>query len=75
MPRRFTTQPTPKVTDADVWRVVNRDFPQQLDFGKVMALLEQCRVVEAVRTRLAILKLANGDMDKIVYYLAAACDD
>lgn len=74
MPRRFTSQPTPTVTDADVQRVVKRDFAPQ-SCGKVLALLEQCRVVEAARTRLAILKLADGDMAALVHFLAVACDD
>ncbi len=74
VPRRFTSQPTPTVTDADVRRVVKRDFSPR-SFDAVLALLEQCRAVEAARTRLAILKLADGDMDELVYFLSVACDD
>ncbi len=69
MSRQFTTQPIPKVTEVDVQRIVRRDFPPQA-VAKVLSLLEQCRVMEADRTRLAILKLANGDLDELVHFLA-----
>lgn len=71
-------QPTPEVTRSDVERIVRRDFlPEQ--FNTVMSLLDeygpeawQC---ERARVRLAALKLADGDLQKLRHQIASAkCD-
>jgi len=72
------TQPTPDVSAADVERIVKRDFPPE-QVAAVLAALEECGKEkwqrEADRVRLAILKLANRDLQKLRYWLEAAkCD-
>ncbi len=60
-------QPIPLVTDADVERVARREFTDRADH--VLTLLRTYGVEdwerEAPRVRVAILKLANGDMDRV----------
>ena len=64
----------PELKQEDVERIVRRDYPPNL-FDSVMNLLEgyaDKRGSEALRTRLAILKLANGDYRRINVYLDMA---
>ena len=68
----------PELTQEDVERVVRRDYPPDM-FGHIMNLLEDYGdkggQPESLRTRLAILKLANGDYRKIGVYLDLAMYD
>jgi hypothetical protein len=59
------TQPVPKVTDADVERIVRREFPDRT--SQVFAMLEEYGQEpwhrEVQRVRVAALKLAAGDFE------------
>lgn len=70
-------QPTPNVTQADVERVVRRDFPPER-VAEVLAMLEEYGPVEyrePERVRLAVLKLAAGNLERLRYELEGAkCD-
>lgn len=72
------TQPVPEVTDADVARIVRRDFSPDLQ-AEVLAALATYGAKswhrEPVRVRLALLKLANGSPDKLRQNLATADTD
>ncbi len=61
-------QPVPRVTAADIERVVRRDF-QQAQVEEVLAMLAEYGTEiwhkERERVRLAALKLANGDLAKL----------
>ncbi len=61
-------QPVPKVTAADVERIVRRDFPAER-YDEVMGVLRRYGTVdyerEPDRVRLAILKLAGGDFSRL----------
>jgi len=62
------------VTAADVERIVQRDFPPGQVVG-VLAALEEYGDREADRVRLAVLKLADRDLQKLRYWLEQAkCD-
>jgi hypothetical protein len=70
-------QPVPNVAPADVERIVRRDFPEQVEH--VMEILRDYGAEdsqrEVDRVRLAILKLANGDLQKLRQQLnVAKCD-
>jgi hypothetical protein len=74
----MSTQPTPTVTNADVERIVRRDFPAAR-VEEVLAMLEEYGGEEwhreAPRVRLAVLKLAEGRMDRLRYEIEGAkCD-
>jgi hypothetical protein len=74
----MTRQPTPTVTDADVERIVRRDFPTAI-FDDVLAMLHEFGTEqwerEAPRVRLAALKLAAGDIKGLRYAIGLAkCD-
>jgi hypothetical protein len=64
----MTPQPVPEVTPADIDRVVRRDFAAA-DQAAVLALLETYGTEdyerEAVRVRLAALKLAHGSLAEL----------
>ncbi len=64
----MSSQPTPKVTGADVGRVVCRDFPAD-NVKQVLSILGEYGVEswhrESDRVRLAVLKLAAGNMERI----------
>jgi hypothetical protein len=62
------------VSPSDLARVIRRDFPAEEQAG-VTALLDTYKNNEAVRVKLAILKLAAGDVQKIRHYVAAASTD
>ena len=61
-------QPVPRVTAADIERVVRRDFPEA-QVADVLAMLAEYGTEiwhkERERVRLAALKLANGDVGKL----------
>jgi hypothetical protein len=74
----MTTQPTPSVTDADVERVVRRDFPPER-VPEVFDLLNQYGIEswqrEAHRVRLAALKLSAGSIERLRYQIESAKRD
>ena len=64
-------QPTPEVSDADVERVVRRDYaPAHVD--TVLALVAEVEVREQPRVVLACLKIAAGNLDRLRGELANA---
>jgi hypothetical protein len=64
----MTSQPVPQVSQADIDRVVLRDFPAA-DRAAAMAALEEygteSHEPESVRVRLAALKLAGGSLAEL----------
>jgi hypothetical protein len=71
-------QPVPKVCDADVERVVKRDFLPEEGFAVLSALEEYGKKDwhrEVPRVRLAILKLASGSREKLREAIAGADRD
>ena len=67
-------QPIPSVTAADVDRIVARDFPPgQRD--EVHRLLATLGANAKPRLQLAILKLARGELARVVSHLAMAKRD
>ena len=71
-------QLAPKVSRADVMRIVQRDFPQ-LPETDVLAVLDRYGTSdwqrERDRVQLAALKLANGDFDALREHVDVACSD
>jgi hypothetical protein len=71
-------QPVPKVDDADVERIVRRDFPPA-EQSSVMEILarygESDGMIPPPRVRLAILKLSGRDSQKVERYVADALID
>ena len=67
-------QPIPKVSNDDVKRIVNRDYPQNLYFT-IMGILEEYGSEswqrEEYRVRLAALKLAHGDIEELKRFIGA----
>ena len=67
-PQPIPTQPVPRVTAADVERVVRRDFPAD-EYSAVMATLSEYGTgkwhPERLRVRLAALKMADGSLQKL----------
>ena len=61
-------QPTPKVSRADVERVVRRDFPPDA-FSEMLQVLDEYGATdhqrEKARVQLAVLKLASGSKEKL----------
>jgi len=71
-------QPVPKVTDADVARVVQRDFalPDQDEAMAQLAMYgNEGWQREAPRVRLAILKLSEGSLERLGPNVETACRD
>jgi len=71
-------QPIPKVTEDDVMRVVRRDFPSQ-HIDEVLAVLarygEGDGSADVSRVRLAVLKLAAGNLERLRKQVETArCD-
>lgn len=65
----MTRQPVPKVTDEDVRRIALRDFGQdrvKLALSILEEFGKQSWNEPSPRVRLAILKLANGDLDRLL---------
>ena len=74
---RDVTQPIPGVTEADVQRVLQREFVVD-DVARASLLLEGYEAPNggaASRVRLAILKLAGGDLDRLGPLVDAANRD
>ena len=72
-------QPIPKVTDADVERIAVRDFGNA-QLSQVMEILQEYGKQEwnrpgGPRVRLAILKLANGDLEQLSMHTKIAIQD
>jgi hypothetical protein len=71
-------QPVPEVTKADVTRVIRREFPNHNE-DEIKALLARYGrrrwEAEPERVHLAILKLSDGDFEKLRMNLEIACDD
>ena len=72
------TQPVPKVSENDVVRVVQREFPST-KFETVMLVLNEYGTEdwhhEAHRVRLAVLKLATGNLEVLRREIEVAkCD-
>jgi hypothetical protein len=67
-------QPTPEVSDADVERIVRRDFPVA-DVDRILTLAAQVDVRERQRVVLACLKLAAGNVEKLIGHFAEAARD
>ena len=65
----MTRQPVPVVTDEDVKRIAVRDFGEG-QLSLVMSILEEYGKQEwnspSPRVQLAILKLANGNLDRLL---------
>ena len=57
-------QPTPEVSDADVERVVRRDYASA-DVDTVLQLVAEVEVREKPRVVLACLKIAAGNLDRL----------
>ena len=78
MSRPDMIQPTPVVTAADVERIVRRDFPSERA-AEVVAVLSEYGTEswqrEPDRVRLAVLKLAAGNMEKLRQGIETAKQD
>ena len=76
--RRSVHQRIPDATEGDVQRIVRRDFAHE-QFGTVMSVLDEYAKGgfrrECSRVQLAILKLANGDLEAVRRYFTAANRD
>jgi hypothetical protein len=66
----------PRVTAADVVRIVDRDFPPE-DRAAVLRLIEQCSedLAPGPRTQLAILKLSAGKLEHVQLHVEVARRD
>jgi hypothetical protein len=73
-----TPQPHGTYTEADLERVVSRDFPPA-SIPSVLALLarygDEDWQREALRVRMACLKLASGSLQKLEQAVGEACAD
>ena len=67
-------QPVPVISASDLARVLQRDFAVDVR-ADVAALLDSYGDSEAVRVKLAILKLAAGDVAMVRRYVTAASAD
>ena len=68
------SQPTPSASDADLRRILERDFPQERR-ATAENLLSGYDFREVLRVRLAILKLAEGDLGRLRRLVGVACED
>ena len=71
----MATQPTPKVTSADVERIVRRDYPADRVAEVLTILNEYEGQREADRVRLAALKLAGGSVELLRRQIEIATRD
>ena len=75
---RMENQPIPKVSHADVLRVIGRDFAD-IPEAEVLAELDRYGAAdwqrERDRVQLAILKLADGDFAALQQHTDVACTD
>jgi hypothetical protein len=77
-PQPIFTQPVPRATAADVERIVRRDFPAN-EYATAMATLREYGrrqgERECARVQLAVLKLADGSLQKLRAAMESAkCD-
>ncbi len=74
----MANQPVPTVTDEDVTRIALRDFGAA-ELPLVMSILEEFGKQDwnepSARVRLAILKLAYGDLDRLLVVTEVAIHD
>ncbi len=74
----MTKQPIPIVTEDDVARIALRDFGEA-QTSLVRSILDEYGKleghVEVSRVRVAVLKLANGDFDRLLAATETACQD
>ncbi len=71
-------QPVPQVSEADIARIVAREFSPKHAAEVVLALGEyrkQSWHREVIRVRVAILKLANGRLDRLSEAIQTATKD
>ena len=75
---QFKKQPVPQVTDDDVRRVAIRDFGQE-KLSLVQSILGEYGTEtwhrEVARVRLAILKLAEGNLERLLNEILVAIQD
>lgn len=66
----------PKVTEADLKRIVNREYSEEKrnDVLRELSRYANCEN-EGVRVKLAILKLSKGDLLKVSEYVDTAIKD
>ena len=67
-------QPVPNVTDDDVQRITLRDFGSS-DTAIALSILQDLGRRPSPRVCLAVLKLADGDVDELRHYTKIAIDD
>ncbi|WP_078816044.1 hypothetical protein [Prosthecobacter debontii] len=74
----MTAQPCPKITKDDVHRIIRRDFGTN-QVARVNAILSRYGEAdwqrEPDRVHLAILKMAQGDIEKVESCTTTACSD
>lgn len=74
----MSQQPVPSVTAVDVERIARRDFPPGV-VSEVLAILREYGTEdwegEPVRVRLAVLRLAAGDLEHLRYEMDRAKRD
>jgi hypothetical protein len=71
-------QPAPTVSQADVEKIIKRDYPAD-KYDQIMSMLNTYGTEdwqrEPQRVRLSVLKLANGNIDELRRYIEwAKCD-
>lgn len=67
-------QPIPKITAEDIERIVKRDYPPK-HYQEIRSLLETLQTPEALRVKAAILKLGDGNLQKLKSMLKTATMD
>ncbi|MDF9827656.1 hypothetical protein M2447_001755 [Ereboglobus sp. PH5-10] len=72
------SQPIPHVSRNDVERIVQRDFPHD-DIAEILSILDaygiESEEAGKARVQLAILKIANGNIDILRKKIGAAMSD
>jgi hypothetical protein len=76
----MTDQPIPEVTDEDVSRIALRDFgadqaPLAISILEEFGKQDWNRLNSCARVRIAILKLASGDLDRLLDATNTAIND
>jgi len=71
-------QPIPEVTESDIIRIIKRDYPAE-QFDAVMSILNNYGTEDwprgINRVRLAVLKIADGDLQALRYEIDVAKRD
>lgn len=72
------TQPVPSYSHEDLQRIVGRDFPPE-QVPQVIAILERYGKEqwqrEPLRVRMACLKCASGNVERLAHYVEMAGED